>query len=343
MISFINLRTLLLLPCLLLAAACQRQQGEMWRESDPTYVPFAVREIVVSANNRFVGLTVVEHENQAISAADLRLYLLDVKTGHHRLLGADGPLLPTVDDQFIYSESGRSPKPPELTRGLDTVRTFDIGEHNGAWWNSKTNMAVFETGWPQDREGFNILTLLKPATGTFVKLQVREPSELLSVCRATGNFYTQHQFPNDEVGADEYDSEGNFIRTLRSPLAVFSQNCRYVLPFDALGAHGPDDWAVFEASSGKKLMDFPWSEDGETDVHWFNSWNPRHDSLLLMYSTAAHNKGDSIDLFDVSKGNVVKSWPISDGSPPVRWSGDGQATVTIRDQHIVFEPLPAQR
>jgi hypothetical protein len=207
MIFLINLRTIVSLTCLLLAAACQTQQAEMWRESDPTYVPFAVTEIVVSANNRFVGLTVVEHGNQAITAADLRLYLLDLKTGHHRLLGADGPLLPTVDDQFIYSESRRSPKPPELIRGLDTVRTFDIGENNGAWWNSKSNTAVFETGWPQDREGFNILTLLKPATGAFVRLQVREPSELLSVCRATGNFYTQHQFPNDEVGADEYATE----------------------------------------------------------------------------------------------------------------------------------------
>jgi len=228
-------RTIALLTVALLTSACQKKQGDVWRESDPSYVPFAVREIVVSGNNRYIGLTVVEHGNEAITAADLRLYLLDVKTGQHRLLGPDAPLLPIMDEQFIYSESGRSSKPPELIRGLDTIRTFDIGEHNGVWWNSKTRMAIFATGWPADREGFNTLTRLDPATGDAVKFQVREPSELLGVCPATGHIYTQHPLPNDDAGADEYDSEGNFIRTLQSPLAVFSQECRHVLPFDALG------------------------------------------------------------------------------------------------------------
>jgi len=335
-----------LLIILFMAAACQRQHSvasETWRASDPTYVPFTVKEIVISASNRFVGLTVDEHpQTDGEVLENFAVYILDLKSGAHRRLGSgDGPLVATTDDQFIYAESSRSSKAPALINGLDTIRTFEIGENNGLWWNAKTRTVLFETGWPKDREGFNTLTLLLPETGMSTMVNVREPSELLGVCPVTGNFYTEHRFANDELGVDEYDDSGKFIGTTHSSLAVYSPNCGYVLPFAAVGAHGPDDWGVFEARSRAKLMDFPWSEDGITDLHWFNSWNPnpRHDALLIMYSTEARSKTDTIDLLDVGKRSVVKSWPNPEGSPPVRWSGDGEATVTVRDHHIVFEPL----
>ena len=341
MISPRSARTTVLWMSLLLAAACQRQQPQIWRASDPTYVPFDVREIVVSANNRVVGVTVDERpaNEPHIVSGDLPVYLLDLKTGNHHLLGSNGVLLPTLDDQFIYSESERSSKPPVLITGVDTVRTFEIGESNGAWWNSKTSTVIFETGWPKDVEGFNTLTLLKPAIGTTTTVHVQQTSELLGVCPATGNFYTEHRFANGELGVDEYDGNGKFIGNTHSPLAIYSANCRYVLPFAVVGAHGPDVWGVYEASTRTMLMDFPWKEDGKTDLHWFKAWNPRHDNLLLMYSQEARTKMDTIDLLDVSKRAVVKNWPSPEGSPPVRWSGDGEATVTVRDHHIVFESL----
>jgi len=35
----------------------------------------------------------------------------------------------------------------------------------------------------------------------------------------------------------------------------------------------------------------------------------------------------------------LKNWPDSGGVSPTVWSGDGKGTVTVRDHHIVFEPL----
>jgi hypothetical protein len=198
---------------------------------------------------------------------------------------------------------------------------------------------MVETGWPRDTDGFNALSFINVMTGAIAKVSVQQTSELVGTCPATGNLYTEHRFPGDELGADEYEGNGKFIRTIRSPLAVYSADCTYALPFAAIGLHGPDDWGVFHAGSGGKLMDFPWNDDGESDLHWFRSWNPHRDNLLLMYSTEARTKTDTIELLDVAQRKVVKAWAHPEGSPPVEWSGDGEATVTVRDQHVVLDPL----
>jgi hypothetical protein len=325
-----------------LAAGCgERKPSNAWRLSDPAYVPFAVHDIVVSGSSRFVGLTVDERPPNEVRDAtgDLPVYVLDLQTGDHRRLGPRGQVLSIGGDQFIYSDSERSSQAPTLLRGLETIRTFEIGMNNGSWWNPRAGVAIFETNWPKETEGFSALTLVNPATGTAETVSVKEPSELLGVCPATGNFYTERHLPNDELAADEYDAQGEFIATLRPPLAVYSSGCRYVLPFASIGIHGPDDWAVFEAGSRTKVMDFPWIEDGKTDLHWFRAWNPRHDNLMLMYSQTARTQMYSIAVLDVAKRAVVKSWPNPENGPPIRWSGDGESVVTLRDHHIAFESL----
>ena len=220
----------------LLGASCQSRQSETWRGSDPTYVPFAVKEIAPADGNRFVGLTVDERpKNQSQTlASDFVVYVLDLKTGDHRRLGMNGEIIPTGDDQFIYLESGRSSKPARLINGLDAVRALEIGEHNGGAWNPRTKSIIFEKGWPRDAEGFNVLGLLDPTTGAIVTTPVREISELVGICPATGNFYTEHRFSSDELADDEYESNGKFVRTNQSPLAVYSAACTYALPFAAM-------------------------------------------------------------------------------------------------------------
>jgi hypothetical protein len=295
-----------------------------------------VKEIAASGD-RYVGLTVDERPpGKQTPTSDYVVYVLDTKTGQHRRIAQDGMLLATRNDEFVYFEFGKSSKPVILIHGLDT-RTFDIGEHNGGWWNPKTATLILETGWPQAAEGFNTLGLLNVTTGAMAKVPVREISERVGICAQTGNFYTEHHFQNDELGADEYDGNGKFIRSIHSPLAIYSSSCGYTLPFAVAGLHGPDDWGVFEAGSGTKLIDYPWVDDGKSDLHWFRSWNPRHDGLLLMYSTTASTRMDSIDAVDVSARKVVKSWPHPEDAAPVEWSSDGDATVTVRDEHVVFE------
>jgi len=330
----------------LLMASCHSQPppGDVWRESDPTFVPFEVKEIAVSLGNRFIGLTADERpaDGKQTLASDFVVYLLDLKTGAHRRLGMDGLVLPALKDQLIYFESARSSRPLILTNGLDT-RTLEIGEHNGGWWNPKTQTMIFESGWPQGEEGFNTLGLLDITTGKVVSVPVKEVSELVGICPTTGNLYTEHRYPKDELGVDEYDSAGKFLRAIHSPLAVYSSGCGYVLPLNAIGGHGPDDWGVFEASSGTRIMDFPWNEDGKSDLHWFREWNPHHDNLLLMYSTEASTKTDTIDVLDVRERRVIKNWPHPEGAPPIEWSSDGESVVTVRDHHVVFEPLNLEK
>jgi len=45
--------------------------------------------MVISENNRFIGLTVDEQTKQreALSSPELTVYILDLTTGEHRLLG----------------------------------------------------------------------------------------------------------------------------------------------------------------------------------------------------------------------------------------------------------------
>src|SRR5262249_45385223 len=140
----------------------------------------------------------------------------------------------------------------------------------------------------------------------------------------------------DAAAADEYDPNGRFIETAPLPLGVFSANCRYVLPFIALAVHGPDTWGVYDAHSRIRLVEFPWSEDGRTAVHLFRSWNPHHDGFLLMRSFTPSPVVTTTDMYDVAGRRIIKSWP---DTAPLVWSGDGKSTVTVRDHHIVFEPI----
>src|SRR5436190_12956365 len=95
-------------------AACQGTPGEMWRSSDPSYVPFTVDAIQVSADNQFVGLTVNEHPatDKPQIAADRTIYLLDLKSGAHRLVGdGDSALFPApqpAGHEFLYYDSTES-------------------------------------------------------------------------------------------------------------------------------------------------------------------------------------------------------------------------------------------
>ena len=162
-------------------------------------------------------------------------------------------------------------------------------------------------------------------------------SESLGICPTTGSIYTEHSAQDSPEAVDEYDSSGKFIGTSPLPLGVFSASCRYVLPFIALARHGPR--GVYDANARVELVEFPWKEDGKTDQHWFRSWNPRNDDLLLMSSVPAGSNLGTTDIYDVALRKVIKSWPSSEDSPPVVWSSDGKATVTVKEHRSGFDPI----
>src|SRR5438034_3340942 len=140
----------LILSLLHLAAwGCHGQGLQVWRTGEPSYLPFPVHEMVVSQDNRFVGLTVDPRPDPTadVIAGKLSIYLLDLKTGAHRLLGSGDSLLrATTGHQFLYYDSDESPI--MLTEGLDEVRSFKIGKRRQGWWNPKNQVVIFETAWP---------------------------------------------------------------------------------------------------------------------------------------------------------------------------------------------------
>jgi hypothetical protein len=104
------------------------------------------------------------------------------------------------------------------------------------------------------------------------------------------------------------------------------------LPFSAIFRHGPADWGIYDATSGAKLTEFLWDDDPDAEHHWAPTWNPIFDHLLLM---KADKKGvDTLELFDVTQGKVIRQFPSRGGA----WTADGTSVVLVRNNRIVFEP-----
>jgi len=292
-----------------------------------------VHEIVIAPGDRYAALTMKD------ATSEYAVYVLDLQTGGHRRLGDDGLVRSARKDELIYSQLYQSAKPLVLLHGLK-AETIDAGNHADGWWNAKSGTFTFADDWPQDREGFISLGLLNIDTKKITSVKVQQPSEHVGICPATGRFYSEHLGANDKPGAEEYDPLGKFLRIVDSDLAVYSADCSYVLPFWAVPLHGPVDWSIHDTATGTPVMEFPWKEDSKERQHLFHSWNPVHGNLLLMFSMdVPSTNDDTIDLMDVQQNRILKSWPNPEKSPPREWSADGEATVTVLDHHIVFEPL----
>ena len=69
---------------MLMVSGCHSPNPDVWRESDPTYIPFPVQDIVVSADNRFAGISTMEQSGKDTGSQGT--YLLDLKSGRHRKL-----------------------------------------------------------------------------------------------------------------------------------------------------------------------------------------------------------------------------------------------------------------
>lgn len=322
----------------------QNDQGvHAWKASDPAYVPFDVHGITLSPDDRFVAVRVDERARASVGTHSFATYLIDLETGDHQRVG-DYALVPVSEPHvFLRHDIGAAQSERLLLfDGLKRTDAFDVGEHAWAWWNRGANRVMFDSEPGRKTEGFDQLGILDMSTGRVSRVKLRGSTEEVAFCGATGHFFAPHWYagqPRAETGVDEYDAEGNFIRSSKSPLAVFSARCRYALPFSAIGRHGPDDWAVYDALTHERLMNFPWDESGKIDQHWFESWNPTHDHLLLMHSAKAGSGAATVDMVDVRQRRIVKSWPGPPGAPPLVWSGDGNSVVTVRDRRIIFEPI----
>lgn len=324
-------------------AASSDPDVQQWRSSDPAYVPFAVQKIAISTDNRFVALTVDEHPRKdgiPAGADGLTTYVLDLTNGDHRRFGSGNYTFVPSPHSHTFLVYGNSNEPPLLLDGLKTNRTLDVGNHDGGWWNPLTGGVMFEGSWPSDRDGFDGVTIWDESAGSANRVHLHEVTALLSFCAVTGHFFAEHWYSGDSrLGTDEYDAKGTFVKSIKQDRAVFSARCRYVLPFAALALHGPDDWAIYDATTRAQMQDFPWTEDGKHDLHWFIAWNPVYDHLLLMHSNKAGSEIGTVDVLDVRHGAVIRSWADTAEGAPLVWSGDGSSVVTIREHHVRFDRI----
>jgi len=315
-------------------AGCRQSSSAAWNSADPTFIPYPVFHLVVSADNRFAAAQLNEKMEDRNSRDGRATYILDLKTGQHRRFDPDTEFMTFSDHKFVKRGFSISSEPIVVIDGLVTQHSFAIGSHAGGWRNSKSDDLIFETGRIQVGEGFTELSILNPVTGAVHRVPTQQ-SDSIGFCSVTGNFYTEHN-----SGADEFDAGGNFIRTIPSPLGLYSSGCNFVVPFGAVFLHGPVTWGIYEANHFNKLVEYPWTDDN-SDLHWFQSWNPTQDNLILIRTSLASAAMKTSDVVDVRGMKVIQSWPWPDNpnEPPTVWSGDGMAIATVRDHHIVFDPI----
>src|SRR5262249_3491100 len=122
-------------------------QEHLWKVDDPSYVPFKVREIFLSNDNRFAGVTVDEKDSSGDrSASELTIYLIDLNDGEHRRIGSGEFTLLTTSKphQFVLYNLFRGSS-VQVINGFDVARSFDFGEFNGGWWNLHSQNFMFAT------------------------------------------------------------------------------------------------------------------------------------------------------------------------------------------------------
>jgi len=310
-----------------------------WNPADPAFVRYPVSDLVMSTDNRFAAAQVNEKMGDRNSNGGRATYIIDLKTGQHRRFDSHIEFLTFSDHRFVRRGFSISTEPLQIIDGLETRSAIGIGAHSGGWRNPRSDELIFATGWNKSGTGFNELSIVSPKTGAIHKVQT-EVSESLGFCASTGHFYTEREIEGKR-GGDEFDMTGNRIRTLQFPFGVYSSDCNFAVPFDALFHHGPATWGIYGAIHFNRLVEYAWSDDNSSGLHWFQSWNPTQDNLLLIRTLPADNGSGTSDVLDVSEMKIIKSWPWPNNptEPPAVWSGDGKAIVTVRDRHIVFDQV----
>ena len=187
-------------------------------------------------------------------------------------------------------------------------------------WSGDSQRVYFYGGSTLQADGWNILGIYDLNSGTSKRVNLQEPTEILSVCQATGGVYSATpSYPGFAGSTIEYTDRIQFVRRIHGWIgARFSARCAYVASESDF--HGPLPWAIYDTTNARKLFQFTAADDeAKDDVYSLVGWNPTHESMLLREHVS---KGHDaiVEIFDVQSGRVLQTLPRSD---VVAWSADG--------------------
>jgi hypothetical protein len=197
-------------------------------------------------------------------------------------------------------------------------------------WSADGTKLFYDAGSTVNADGFNILGIFDTQKFRTRQIHLRNITEHVTTCSKSGYIYTESWVDDWPPEADAYDQNGTFLFHSKNPYVDFSASCHFGVPFAS--AHGPADWAVFDARSRNIVTQFPWHDDDPSRQHSFEAWNPVIDQLFLMHDFATGAE----QVFDIQKRAVVY-W-CSDCSA-VSWSADGKSLIYWRDGKFIFQPI----
>ena len=203
-------------------------------------------------------------------------------------------------------------------------------------WAADAQRLYFYGGTTIQADPWNVLGIYNLSNGSVRRETLREPTEILRVCPATGEVYSvTPQYANFPGNTDEYTADIQFVRQIHGWVgARFSARCTFVASESDF--HGPLPWTIYDTRSGERLLQFS-AEDGDTkkDAYSLVAWNPKHDSVLLREHFS--KKGERLlEVFDVVSGRVLETFPRADGAA---WSVDGVNIIIADRNSLVWHPL----
>jgi hypothetical protein len=203
-------------------------------------------------------------------------------------------------------------------------------------WAGDAQRLYFYGGTTIQADGWNILGIYDLNKSTIRRAKLRDPTETLRVCPASGEVYSATpKYPNFSGSTVEYTPDIRFVRRIHGWIgARFSAQCTYVA--SESDYHGPLPWSIYDTRTTKRLFQFSaYDDDTQGDVYWLVAWNPKHDSVLLRERVS--KQGDrQLEVFNVESGRVLQTLP---GADVPTWSADGANIIVADGNVLIWHPV----
>lgn len=202
-------------------------------------------------------------------------------------------------------------------------------------WAGDSQKLYFYGGTTVQEDAWNTPGIYDLSKGTITRAKLREPTEILRVCPASGEVYAATpEYARFAGTTVEYTPDIRFVRRIHSWVgARFSTQCTYVA--SESDYHGPLPWSIYDTRTAKRLFQFfAADEDAKGDVYSLVGWNPKHDPILLRKHVSRRHER-VLEVFNVQSGGVLQTLP--DGDWPM-WSADGANIIVAYKNILVWQP-----
>lgn len=220
-----------------------------------------------------------------------------------------------------------------LYRGKQEVKSLSVDD-TFLLWSADARKFYFYGGTTLQADAWNVLGIYDLDSDASRRVKLKEPTEILGICPATGNVYsTSPQYPGFAGTTVEYTPTVQFVKKIRGWIgAQFSAHCNYVASESSY--HGPLPWSIYNTANGKRLFQFDYTDDDtKGDMYALIAWNPSHDSILLRDHISKQK--EFLEVFDVRSGRILQQ--LGELRPAV-WSADGNSIILAHANELQWIP-----